>query len=207
MKRAIAIIAPLLLLLFVIEIGAQEAPDGEPFPTTETVPPFILGDQYFGIHAGVYVPLFLVDPERAGIIDTKQSVGGYAAFEWNIYLNSFFTIGIETAYTFSFTANDRTVSLWPTLIQFGFAPRVGQFLIPVHIDIGLLLSYLGVSTKADLALRGGIGFYWFFDPSWAIGINADYYFLPQIYTGTLAPSTDTRLLNATIISLGVIYRI
>ena len=187
--------------------AAQSPPESTAVPTVQNITPFSLGDQYFGINAGGYFPLFLINPDINENADANQSIGGYGAFEWNIYLNEFFSIGAETAYLFSFTINRNTLSLWPTFVQFTFAPLIGQFLIPVHLDVGIVFAFLRDNVKADFALRGGVGFYWFFNPAWAVGINADYYFLPQIYDGDPAPRTDTRILNSLIASIGVIYKI
>ena len=187
--------------------AAQSPPEDTIVPTLQETAPFSLGDQYFGINAGGYFPLFLINPNANETADTNQSIGGYGGFEWNIYLNTFFSVGVETAYLFSFTVNQDTLSLWPTFVQFTFAPIVGQFLIPVHLDVGIALAFLRDSVKVDIALRGGVGFYWFFNPAWAVGINADYYFLPQIYDGDPAPGTDTRILNSLVASIGVIYKL
>lgn len=202
----------LFTVLVALAIGAGDI-EGQALPSDGAagaqrgVLAFSFGDQYFGIAAGGYFPLTLIDPVTGRSGSTNQDIGGQISLEWNIYLNSFFSLGAETAYIFANTPNDELLSLWPVVAQIGFAPRVGQFLIPVHFDVGIIFSYYDNSTKIDLLLRGGVGFYWFFNPSWGVGLDVDYYFVPQIYVGPTPPPSENRLLNTIVGSVGVVYRL
>ena len=203
----IVVLTGFLICAAIASLGAQQLPTD---PSTESLtiyPDFALGDQYFGIHVGAYIPLFLINTMDDQMADTRQTVGGTGSFQWNIYLNQLLSVGIETAYIFSFTPNQRTLSFWPTALKVSFAPLLERLLIPIHLDVGMIFSYLEESTKLDLLLKGGIGFYWFFEREWAIGLLVDYLFVPQIYTGNIAPESDSRILNSLTASIGVIYRI
>lgn len=186
---------------------AQEVPEPGGLPETVNTPSFSLGDQIFGISAGGYFPLLLINPNTGTQGSPNQDIGGQVALQWNIYLNSFLSVGVETAYIFSNTPNDRTLSVWPIAIQISFAPRIGPFLIPIHFDVGIILDFYQGATQPSLLLRGGVGVYWFFDPSWAVGLDAEYYFVPQLFAGSEPPSTENRLLNSVVASVGVIYRL
>lgn len=201
---------PILLVAFCVladGAAAQTLPTDQPREAPNAPPPFSLGDQYLGLSAGGYFPLLLIDPSTGQQGDPNQNIGGQVGLQWGVYLNAFFSVGIETAYIFSNTPNSELLSLWPTAIQFFFAPRVGQFIIPVHIDVGIILNYYRNTTWPSLLLRGGLGFYWFFDPSWGVGIDAEYYFAPQLHAGPTPPPADNRLLNSIVASFGVIYRL
>ncbi len=189
--------------IFVPTLAAQESQPET--PVADTPLPFTLGDQFFTISAGAYFPLFLVNPSDGSLPSTNQTVGGVGSLQWGIYLNEFFSVGIETSYIFSFSPNTRLLSFWPTSAKVTFAPRIGYFLIPIWLDVGINFSYFEDSTKADLLLKGGVGFYWFFDQAWAIGLRAEYWFIPQTYDNVRVPAADTRLLNSLTTSIGVIY--
>ena len=206
----IAVLGVALAMTVVGGIAAQGQlvpPIEEPPIVTTSAPLFSAGDQYFSISAGGYFPLFLLDPRSGNSVDTNQNIGGQVALAWNISLNSFLTLGVETAYIFANTPNDRILSLWPTAIQFGLTPRFGSFFTPIHLDVGVIFSYFGPSTKLDLLLRGGIGAYWFFSTEWAVGIDVEYYFVPQLYDGGNVPTADNRILNSLVGSIGVIYKL
>ena len=183
-------------------LAAQES---QPATPVDEPPPFTIGDQFFSISAGGYFPLFLVNPADGSLPSTNQTIGGVGALQWGIYLTEFLSVGIETSYIFSFSPNTRLLSLWPTSAKITIAPRVGHFLIPIWLDVGVNFSYFQNSTKADLLLKGGVGFYWFFEQAWAIGLRTQYWFIPQFYSDVVAPAADTRLLNSMTASIGVIY--
>ena len=208
MKRSFNVSALLLfcVLLFGVSrvVAAQEEGEtGEQF--ADEVIPFDLGSQYFAIHAGVYFPLFNINTINGATPSPRQTIGGAGSIQWNIYLNSFLSLGIESSYVFTFSINDHLLSLWPTAAKISIAPRVGPFLIPVWLDVGLAISYFKASTEASLLLRAGTGFYWFFEEPWALGVRAQYWFIPQLHDGTIAPASQSRILNALTASLGVIY--
>lgn len=201
---------PIVLIALVFGVGSVEGqvlPSDNDAGAQTNAPGFVLGDQYFGIAAGGYFPLFLIDPNNGSQGNPNQDIGGQVALEWNVYLNRFFSVGVETAYIFANTPNAELLSLWPIAAQISFAPRIGQFLIPVHVDVGMIFSYYDNNTKIDLLLRGGVGFYWFFNPSWGVGLDIDYYFIPQLYIGPTPPPSENRILNSLVGSVGVVYRL
>ena len=207
MIRKKLIAAAVVLLTCALPGIAQTVPGGGGAVRVEQIPEFERGDQYLGIHLGAYFPLFLINNDTGETGNTNQSIGGAGALQWNIYLSRFISLGVETSYIFSLTQNQRTLSLWPTAIKFTFAPLIGPVMIPVYVGLGAAFSFLEESTKLDLLVKGGIGVYWFFQREWAIGLLADYIFIPQLYNGDPAPASDNRILNSVTASIGIIYRI
>ncbi len=183
-------------------VFAQEIDDT---PDEEFIPTYTLGDQMLSIDLGIVIPLFFALGDD-GIAPTQLSVGGAGALYWGAFLTNELAVGLDVAGSFMFTPNRRTLFLLPIAARASYFFRRYPFEFPVHLGLGLSISRLEEATKVDFIAKPGASVYWNYNAEWAFGLNAEYWFVPQIYIGDSPPSDDSRIGNFLSVTLSALYR-
>ncbi len=205
----------IVILLFAIFVGGSgifaQGVDS-PIIQESILPPRVLGDVVIRINLGLFLPAFFIFPDTSNVASSVMASnltpGGLGELRLGIFLNDFISVGFGIGGIFlSETINKRQVYLIPITARFSLHPTIDHLEFPIMIETGMNITTIDQSTKADFIARLGVGGYYNIDVSWGLGLLAFYWFVPQIYDGTLAPASHSGIGNFFTISLAVNYHI
>ena len=171
-------------------------------------PYYDIGDQFLTITAGPTTPVYYYNNEdQSSVIgpgsgDGRISEGGIVSIGYEVFVTNYLAVGGELGYQFNFSRNGNVVTSVPIHAKLTFLPIQGQFELPISFSIGA--NYVAYEDLAQITFSAtvSIGFNYFFDRHWGIGINAGLSVLPELYTDSTKNSV--RLDVPTTIS--AIYR-
>ena len=199
----------LILAMFIFISGSLWAApsDDEDIDDQDTfVESYGLGDQMFIINAGLFIPLFFFDREME-VFDTNLTLGGHGSLCWQVFLSNHFSLGAELGGMFALSPNERVLYMIPLTLKATYWIRFYPFEIPLSLGLGGNLSVLEEAAHIDFIAKPSVGFYWNMNEEWAFGINATYWFVPQIYSGSGKVSSDHSMFgNFMDASLSVLFR-
>lgn len=186
-------------------LTAQDAEAPETDDEEIFVPTYSLGDQTLAINLGLFAPLFFAGGPD-GIASTNLTLGGVGSLAWGSYITNEFKLGVEVGGSFSFTPNRRALFIVPIVANASYIFGAYPFEFPVSMGLGMSFSRVDDLLKVDPFVKGGGGFYWNYSGQWAFGANAQYWFIPQIYTDrSPAGASETRLGNFLEITFSALY--
>ena len=187
------------LLIPAIPVTAQE-------PVDEFEPTYGMGDQMLSLNLGLFIPLFFAGGPD-GIEDANLSLGGTGHLLWSAFLTNEIALGGEFGGMFAFTPNRNTLYMIPLAARITYFLRAYPYEFPLSIAAGMNFSRFGESFKIDPIVIPGVGFYWNLNTEWAFGLDARYWWVPQIYTGqSEVDSSENRFGNFLATTLSVLYR-
>ena len=205
MRLGLVLLLAVFSLVLAPVVVAQESESPDEGDEELFVPTYSLGDQTLAINMGLFVPLFFTGGPD-GITSTNLTLGGVGSLAWGSYITNDFKLGVEVGGSFSFTPNRRALLIVPIAATASYVFSAYPFEFPVTLGVGTSFSRVDDLLKVDPFLKGGGGFYWNYSTQWAFGINALYWFIPQIYTDrSPAGSGETRLGNFLEITLSALY--
>ena len=145
------------------------------------------GEQIFSLNGGLIFPLFNIAPfydATAGetlitsIEGTNMGFGG--SLKWGAFVQDNLLLGVEFGGIFASTEN-RTLTMIPisfiTAYYFIFYP----FEFPIYINTGLSLNTLDDYFRITALIKPGISAYWNINGEWSLGLNCEYWLLPEFY--------------------------
>ncbi len=173
------------LCLAAVTVAAQETPGGEDELPIESewagasLTTYVRGDQTFAITAGVGLPLFFVTKD-GDTLDNKVSTGGIGGLSYNYFLSPYFALGGEITGFFGGTLGENMLYMIPFGLRATWQFLAGSFEFPVSLMVGgASQSYLGKDYFGFIA-KPGLGAYWRFNPDWSFGVNAAWWWVPQM---------------------------
>lgn len=182
----------LLVLVNIHSIFGQEKDPDIPIATPLPKPQInqrTLGDQFFAITAGVYIPLFTVlindwpdSDYKAGSYPTNLYAGGSGFLTYGVYVSPNWKLGLQFGGSFAQDINDNFAYTIPIAIKgiYEFHPT-GRISIPVFLGTGIAMSsWKDDNFLVDWILRPGAGFYFDWSYEWSFGIDFTYWFIPQL---------------------------
>ena len=176
------------------------------FAEDEPISIYGIGDQTFSINAGVLLPLFIfgVDGNAVGGF-SKLSVGAAGSLRWGTFLNNEMTLGVDVGGMFAITKLERVLVMLPVSGLFTYAIRFYPFEILLQAGLGANFIKLEDDLNICPILKPGASFYWNYSGEWSFGIQAEYWFAPDIYFGRNVPSEHTAFGNFLGITLTTLY--
>lgn len=171
-----------LLTLLTVTVFAQ---DEEKTDDYLGVTAYSTGEQIFSLNAGPIIPLFTIATSPATGTEavsalTSTNIGVAGGLKWGSFVADNFYLGIDLTGMFTTTAN-RTLSMIPISFTTGYYFIVWPFEFPIYLNTGLSFNTLGTYFTITPSIKPGIGAYWNITDEWAIGLNAEYWFMPEIY--------------------------
>ena len=168
---------------------------------------YTTGDQLFTINAGPIIPLFTWAPSPGDGDDYINSLEGVSvgvagSLNWGTFIADNFLLGIDLGGMLSWTAN-RTLSMIPISFRTAYYFMAYPFEIPVYLNTGFSFNTLDDYFTITPCLRPGVGAYWNMNGEWAFGINAEYWFMPELYFDSMAE--QTRIANFLQFSISAVY--
>lgn len=193
----------LVLILFLSVPGilfSQEGDDSDPTddgPTTEEEQdqeeseeeldesggifrPYSLGDQFFSLKAGLFIPLFFGTPSW-GVEATNLTLGGTGNIEWGAFLNGSLSLGADLSGLFAFSPLGRTLIIIPLTAKLTWWLRAGSFDFPLHMELGVNFTKLDADLYFGMIVKPGVSAYWNMNSEWSFGLNVVYWWVPQWY--------------------------
>ena len=189
-----------IFCFLIINIYAQD----EDFENYEYT--YDLGDQIFTIRAGLFLPLYFMTTDFE-VSSTNLSIGGVGALEWSAFINNRITLGGELSGMFAFSPNERVLYMIPLTFKVAYYFRKYPFEFPVFCGAGVSFNTIGDSFHADFILKPGASVLWNFNHEWAFGLNAVYWWIPQVYSGGgRVPASHTMFGNFLETTLSAMFR-
>lgn len=197
----------LIFLLFSMLSYAEEAQEEEK-PENSRIEYHTMGDQVFGINAGLFIPLFINNPalswsDSDAFNSTNLSVGGHGALYYGAYLNNNIQLGMEVGAIFATSPNKHNFYMIPITIRgtYEFQFLNNLISVPVSLGAGINMSSYLENFHVDMILKPAVGAYWNHSSSWSFGLNTTYWWVPQIYKD----KEYNRIGNFMDVSLSAVY--
>lgn len=185
------------LLFLPLPSFAADAPGSSPSPggsgpdngadaTVADTPvnPYLPGEQTIGLATGFHIPVFLLPVTGGGA--SNLNLGGSISFSYQYFISRGFGLGGSISGALNGTIGGLTVftaplgvsaSYWWAKLPFEFAllGEAGGYLTHYNNN-----SFIGPFGKA------GGGAYWRATASWSIGLQAYFWFVPELHYGAYA---------------------
>ena len=169
------------------------------------------GSQIFNITAGVTVPFFYNNPNRApeqgpewtfwpgdGVSQTHRTVGGVGAISYQVFLNPYIALGGELGFQFDFSRAGIVETNVPIFVKATAVPVQGKFEVPISLGAGLLYASYDGASKLTFGCQLEVGMRYFITDEWGVGINVGLYVFPEIYAGESSKMSTLSYLPATL---------
>ena len=148
------------------------------------------GDQTFSIEAGLFIPLFNIDPTPNGTGDTgsvfnslsgQMNPGGSGFLSYCGYLNSNFRIGGEFGGMFASSLNDNMFYMVPIMVKSVYDININTyFTVPLYLSAGITLNSYQDLFMVDPIIKPGFGFNWNYDSEWSFITKYTFWIMPEI---------------------------
>ena len=176
----------LLALLAISPLSAQEEDISEEFVLSY----HSKGDQTFSIEAGLFIPLFNIDPTPDGPGDSgsvfnslsgQMNLGGSGFLSYCGYLNSNFRIGGEFGGMFASSLNDKMFYMVPIMVKSVYDININTyFTVPLYLSAGITLNSYQDLFMVDPIIKPGIGFNWNYDSEWSFVTKYTFWIMPEL---------------------------
>jgi len=162
----------------------------EESPENLSVDYHVKGDQVFAIDLGLFLPLFYMDfstedSQYDFTSDTQLTLGGGGFISYGSYLNNNIMLGAEFGGIFCYSPNENLFSMVPLMVKGTYEWYLNNlFSIPFSLGAGISFTSYLEYFHVDPLLMPGIGFNWYYNSNLAIGIKANYWIVPQLYSNS-----------------------
>ncbi len=198
---------PTLAVLFLINFARLFAQS-----EIEAVPIFAfdqrnLGDKALGLSLGTDIPLFY-QTLSGSTAPANLSLGGFLALDLDFYLNNNWLLGGRLRGSFNATPNGNIVFLVPILFKGTYEIKFWPFSVPLWMGAGISFISFKQAFEVNPALQLGSGFYYHVSSQWGFGLNLNYLWIAQLYSGNESPgisSDQSRLANFLDIGLSAVF--
>jgi hypothetical protein len=165
--------------------SAQGAPvDGTPSDPSGDEPlgnqnPFLPGEQMIGLAAGAHIPVFL---KTSSLSSTDNLyLGGSFSFSYQYFVLQGLSIGGNLSAAFNNTIGGLSVFTAPLGFCTSYWFAVMPFEFSVHAELGPYLMRYNDHGIVDPFAKAGVSAYYRITPAWSAGIQANFWFVPEIH--------------------------
>ena len=164
--------------------------------------------------ASLVLPLFTYLPtdevDGSNITATNLSPGGKLSLNWNAFLNSRLTIGAEVSGMFAIDQHGEPLLIVPVTGRLGYQFSsdllgLGQFEMPVFVNVGIGFMKLSHLSNVNLIFRPGASLYYRYDRNWSFGASISAWLMFEPIWGTTIQDTGSGLTSFLDISPQIIY--
>lgn len=159
------------------------------FSFTLTASPFYdAGSQRFTITAGTSFPLsitnFQDNTTQVGMgANTHLKLGGYGSILYQVFVNEYVALGGEIGYMFNYD-NEMLISDVPIMGKATIFPVQGTVDIPISLGLGISFLSRGTSTMLTPYVSAELGFDFYINEHWGIGVKSGIWVIPELYIFT-----------------------
>ena len=200
-KQLALLVLAALLLTVPFSLAAAETDQADPAAAFR----YDTGDQLFFFDAGLYRPLFVLSSAEGfdPVLDNTY-FGGNAGMGFEAFLNHNVSLGAEISYTFAYAKDNNLYTSVPLSASLSYYLSQGTIDLPISLGAGVVYnSFADQSYLSPIFLKPQVGLFWNFNENWGVGIDLDYWFVPEFYTGTNADKTA--YLNSASVRLALQY--
>ncbi|MDC7227185.1 MAG: hypothetical protein PQJ61_10530 [Spirochaetales bacterium] len=168
---------------------------------------FTRGEQLFSLNAGAIFPLFTLAPfheDDEPLVGTLSSThtGVSGSLKLGFFVRDNLMLGGELAGMYAATDNSSLTMIPITFVtQYYFLKYPFEF--PIYINVGVSMNSFDDYFRITPLIKPGAGAYYNINGEWALGLNFDYWFMPELYFNTY--KNETRIANFLQISLSGVY--
>ena len=137
------------------------------------------GDQTFMISLGMVIPLAFTHNGNTIKNNIEPPIGGKGSLVYNYFLASNFFVGGEFAGMFMPTLQQDTLYFILIGARAGTQFIAGRFEFPIAASVGMIWHIYRNDRYYGLYLKGGGSAFFRATSSWAFGLSAFYYWIPQ----------------------------
>ena len=148
------------------------------------------GDQVFSFNAGLILPLFISDTSwnfEPGF--DHLSLGGVGSLEWSGHLTNEIFLGGQISGMFAITPNARTLTMIPVCARAGYIFNLYPVTIPLTLGVGFSFNQLDGLFEFTPIIKPGATFLWNINYEWSVGLNLNYWWVPEVHIGDLKSQT------------------
>lgn len=137
------------------------------------------GDQYIGVTLAGSFPLNFPDFGSLFTHNSQLVIGGVGTLGYHYFLTSNFAVGGDIGFGFNVTIGSHVFNYVPILATALFQPTVGKFEFPISLGIGVAPQTYISYHYFGLAVKPAVAAYYRLTPSWSLGLEASYLFMPE----------------------------
>jgi len=163
---------------------ADEAAPADNQTAGDQSSPFQPGEQTVGIALGALFPAFILPQTGEGV--GNLYTGGSFSFSYQYFVATGLAIGGNIAGAFNGTKGGLSVFTAPI----GFTAAYWWTKLPLEFCVltevgGYLMRYSTSPSTGiiDPFAKAGLGAYWRVTPGWSVGIQGNFWFVPEIHYG------------------------
>lgn len=203
MKRILPLAC--MILLCAAPLIAEESNSGTTDETETTVEYEYKmnqpGDQFIAVSLAGSLPLSFGNVFTG---NSQLSFGGIGTIGYHYFLTENFAIGADVGFGFNVTIGSNVYNYIPILATATYQPSYKHFEFPLSMGIGIATeTYIGYKYFPGLVIKPEVGAFYRLTPSWSLGADASYLFLPQF--AALYNDNATNIL-AQFITVGIAAR-
>lgn len=146
------------------------------------------GDQTISLAAGTSVPLFTFGGD-ASTTESKIYTGGAFSLGYQYFLSHGLAVGGTLSSSFNRTWGGRSFFMIPLAFRTAYWWNFKYFEFCAAIELGGYLSRISEETMVGPFAKAGGGAFWRINNDWSAGLQAYYWFVPEIHTGEYADLT------------------
>lgn len=135
------------------------------------------GDQTLRMSMALSFPLSFGNPFTD---DGKMKLGGIASLGYHYFLTPEISVGGDATFGFNVTLSGNIFNCVPILATVTYTPHFKNFEFPITLGVGFAWEmYNGRTYWPGLAIKPQAGVQYRITPSWAVGGEISYLWLPQ----------------------------
>jgi len=133
----------------------------------------------------------------------QMNTGGSGAIGYHRFLTSWFAMGVDIAFGYNPTLGNNIFTYVPLIINMTVQPTLGKFEFPITAGVGAAMeNYLSRTYFPGFTFKGEAGVFYRVSPSWSFGLESDFMYMPQWYSGEKKKYND----YANFLSFGLAAR-
>lgn len=170
----------IVALLGVLPLSAQ-ASDVVEEPAAFKYELNVKGDQYIRISLAPTFPMNFPDFPSLFVRNAHQlGIGGLGTLGYHYFILKDMAVGFDVGFGFNVTIGSHVFNYVPVVGTFTYQPCFGKFEIPLTIGVGFAWeTYANKNYFPGLFVKPEIGLHYRLDPSWSVGGEVSYVFMPQ----------------------------
>ena len=157
--------------------------------------PFVPGSQLVTIAAGAQIPLFILDnnfqivSNNDTIVLSHMYMGASFTFGYQYFVKQGLSIGGTLSGSYNQTMSGLSLFILPVTFKAAYWWSLLPFELSASVEAGgQMMRYNGTGMLGAFARAGGSGCYRI-NSTWSVGLEINYWFVPEIHTGDYSDLT------------------
>lgn len=150
--------------------------------------PFTVGSQLITLSVAGQIPLFTFGGDT-GVTSVNTYLGGSFSFGYQYFVLPSLSIGGTLSGSYNLSVGSLSLFILPVTFKTAYWWSLYPFEFSLGAEAGAyMMRFDGNGMFGPIAKAGG-GAYWRMSSGWSLGVEANYWFVPEIHTGDYADLT------------------